>query len=177
MSDESEDRPHLTPKEIDHTHLPDQTMYKISIEDAGSFGFEHVTTYPVVITNEFKLLYFEMEPPGGIDWHTHAPGLDQVNLCLEGDVRYTLEQEDGSEQVLELEPMELVYLPAGARHKIEAFGDQLHRGMTMYQSEPVARLEMLEGFGGYHFEDWPVSLWVDRMRDEVVKLDENAVST
>lgn len=176
MSDETDERPPLTPEELDYTHLPDQTAYKIRAEDASSFGFEQVETFPLVITNEFKLLYFEIEPPGGIDWHTHVPDLDQVNLCLEGTARYTMEQADGNEQVIDLQPMELIYLPGGARHKIEAIGDQLHKGMTVYKSEPVARLEMLEGYGGYHFEDWPVALWVDRKRNEVVALDEDAVS-
>jgi len=170
------ERPPMTPEEIDHTHLPDQTAYKVDIDAADSFSFEHVTTYPVVITNEIKLLYFEMTPPGGIDWHTHSPQLDQINMCLEGKGRIVLEQEDGSEQTLVYEPMELVYLPAGARHKLEAAGDETFKGLSIYQFESLARLEMLEGFGAYHFDDWPVALWIDRKRDEVVKIDDDAVT-
>jgi len=41
----------------------------------------------------------------------------------------------------------------------------------------VARLEMLEGASPYRIEDWPVALWVDRKRDEVVEKDDEAVST
>jgi len=170
------DKPSLTPPDIDHTHLPDQTAYKVDIEEAGNFSFERVTTYPVMITNEIKFLYFKMEPPGGIGWHTHSPQLDQINMCLEGHGRITLEKEDGSEQVIDFKPMELVYLPAGARHKLEAVGDDLFTGISVYQFESLARLEMLEGFSDYHFDDWPVALWVDRKRDEVVKIDDAAVT-
>jgi len=43
-------------------------------------------------------------------------------------------------------------------------------------SDPVARLEMVEGASPYRLEDWPVALWVDRKRDEVVMKDADAVS-
>jgi len=175
-SDTKSDGPPMTPPEVDHTHLPDQTAYKIEIDKADNFAFENVRTFPLVITNEIKLLYFEMTSPGGIDWHTHAPALDQINMCLEGTGRIVLEQEDGTEQTLDFKPMELVYIPAGARHKLEAVGDEIFKGLSIYKFEPVARLEMFEGFGAYHFDEWPVALWVDRKRDEVVKIDENAVS-
>lgn len=175
---ESSDKPSMTPEDIDYTHLPDQTAYGVSIEDAGYFEFENVRTYPVVLTNEFKFLYFELTPPGGIGWHTHAPSIDQVNYCMEGHGRITLEKEDGSEQAVDFKSHELVYIPAGARHKLEAVGDELFRGISVYQHEPLARLEMLEGFHAYDsIQDWPVAVWVDRQRDEVVKLDDDAVRT
>jgi quercetin dioxygenase-like cupin family protein len=130
----------------------------------------------VCITNEFKLLYFEMDPGGGIDWHTHTPAFDEVSLCLCGRARYTLEKEDGSHQALTLDPREFVYLPGGARHKIETVGDTQHEGLVAMPSDPVARLEMVEGASPYRIEDWPVSLWVDRTRDEVVMRDADAVT-
>lgn len=171
-------KPHMTPPEIDYTHLPEQTAYGVDIENAGYFEFENVRTYPVVLTNEFKFLYYELTPPGGIDWHTHGPSIDQVNYCLEGHGRMTLEQEDGTEQAVDFEEHQLVYIPAGARHKLEAVGDELFKGISVYQHEPLARLEMLEGFHGYDsITDWPVAVWVDRQRDELVKLDEDAAYT
>jgi hypothetical protein len=50
MSDSPDD---LTPPEIDHTHLPDQTMYKVSHEDASDYeqSGEDIQTYPLYITN------------------------------------------------------------------------------------------------------------------------------
>lgn len=168
----------LTPPNIDHTHLPDQTMYKVAWDAVTHFeqGGDDVLTYPLVITNEFKLLYFEMAPGATIDWHTHTPGFDEVCLCLDGEACYTLEQEDGSHQTVTIEPRESVYLPGGARHKIDAVGDERHEGMVAMPSDPVARVEMLEGAAPYRIEDWPVALWVDRKRDEVVEKDEAAVS-
>ena len=175
---ESEETADLTPPELDHTHLPDQTMYKVSHDAASHFeqGSDDILTYPLFITNEFKLLYFEMAPGATIDWHTHVPSFDEVSLCLDGRARYTLEREDGSQQVLEIEPRESVYVPGGARHKIEAVGDQRHEGLVAMPSNPVARVEMLEGESPYRLEDWPVALWVDRTRDEVVTKDDAAVS-
>jgi len=129
---EEPDTGDLTPPDIDHTHLPDQTMYKLAWDAVTHFeqGGEDVVTYPLVITNEFKLLYFEMAPGATIDWHTHTPGFDEVCLCLDGEARYTLEQEDGSHQTVTIEPRESVYLPGGARHKIDAVGDERHEGLV-----------------------------------------------
>jgi quercetin dioxygenase-like cupin family protein len=168
----------LTPPSLDHPPLPDQTLYKVAWDAVTHFeqGGDDVLTYPLVITNEFKLLYFEMAPGATIDWHTHTPGFDEVCLCLAGTARYTLEQEDGSHQVLDIDPRESVYLPGGARHKIDAVGDERHEGLVAMPSDPVARVEMLEGAAPYRIEDWPVALWVDRNRDEVVEKDDAAVS-
>ncbi|WP_135306486.1 cupin domain-containing protein [Haloarcula amylovorans] len=168
----------LTPTELDRTHLPKQTMYKVSLAEATPFeqAENAVTTYPLVVTNEFKLLYFEIEPGESIDWHTHTPGFDEVCLCLDGRARFTLERGDRSNQVLEIEPREFVYLPGGARHKIDAVGDRPHEGLVAMPPEPVSRMEMLEGASPYRFEEWPIALWVDRKRDEVVRRDEVAVS-
>lgn len=175
--DDSQDIEGLTPPEIDHTHLPDQTMYKINLEGADHFGqSDEVRTWPVCITNEFKLLYFEIDAGGRIDWHTHTPSFDEICMCLGGRARYTLEQEDGDYQTLDIEEQEFVYLPGGARHKIEAIGDSRHEGLVAMPSDPVARLEMLEGASPYRIEDWPVALWVDRKRDEVVLKETDAVS-
>ena len=174
-----DDRPELTPEDLDHTHLPDQTMYKIDADAASHFeqGSEDIRTFPLVVTNEFKLLYFEMAPGATIDWHTHVPSFDEVCLCLAGRARFTLEREDGSQQVLETDPRESVYVPGGARHKIETVGDRRYEGLVAMPSDPVARVEMLEGASPYRIEDWPVALWVDRTRDEVVEKDDDAVST
>jgi len=49
-------------------------------------------------------------------------------------------------------------------------------GLVVMLSDPVARLEMLEGESPYRIDDWPVALRVDRNRDEVVAKDEEAVS-
>ena len=175
---DADDQPPLTPETLDYSHLPEQTMYRIRTADATSFGQggDDIRTYPICITNEFKLLYFEMVPGATIDWHTHVPSFDEVCLCLDGRARYTLKREDGSEQVLDIERMEFVYVPGGARHKIEAVGDQRHEGLVAMPSNPVARVEMLAGDAPYHIDDWPVALWVDRQRDEVVARDEDAVS-
>jgi quercetin dioxygenase-like cupin family protein len=172
--------PPLTPDELDHTHLPDQTMYKIQTEAEQREG---VRAYPLTIrTNEFRLLYFELEPSDGIDWHTHTPGLDEVNLCLSGRARYTLEREDGSYQEMVIEPMEFVYLPGGARHKIEVVGDEVHRSVSAARFATAARLENLEDHGGTDEHEERASgpedaLWVDRKRDEVVRKDDDLVSS
>lgn len=98
QDNDADGRPELTPRELDHTHLPDQTMYTVELNEASSFeqNQDVVTTYPLFITNDFKILYFETEPDGTIDWHTHTPGLDEVCMCLDGRARYTLERENGS---------------------------------------------------------------------------------
>ncbi|WP_324758853.1 cupin domain-containing protein [Haloarcula sp. GH36] len=180
MSDESDSnsRSDLTPRSLDYTHLPDQTMYKVSLDDASCVqqGGEDIRTYPVCVTNEFKQLYFEMEPGATIDWHTHTPSFDEFCLCLAGKARYTLAQEDGTEQIIEVQPREFVYLPGGARHTIEAIGDERHEGLVTMPPEPVGRMELLEGAAPYDPDDWPIALWVDRKRDELVRKDAAAVS-
>lgn len=181
----------LTPTDLDYTHLPEQTMYKVRTENARDADSAGVRRTPLVVrTNEFRLLYFEMEPGEAIDWHTHAPGLDEVNLCLDGRARYTLEREDGSHQTLEVGPMEFVYLPGGARHRIDAVGEAVHRSLSAARFDTVARLEDLEAgedaenAGAADDADtgsadtgWTDALFVDRKRDEVVAKDDRYVST
>jgi quercetin dioxygenase-like cupin family protein len=141
-ADDTDGRTELTPPEVDHTHLPDQTMYKVELDAAS---------------------HFEQKQ-------------DEVCMCLDGRAKYTLEREDGSQQVVEVGPREFVYLPGGARHKTGAVGDDRHEGLVAMPADPVARLEMLEGASPYRIEDWPVALWVDHKRDEVVARDADAVS-
>lgn len=172
----------LTPEDLAHAHLPEQSMYKVQTDPADDEDSEGVRSSPLVIrTNEFRLLYFEMQPTGKIDWHTHVPGLDEVNLCLDGRAKYTLEREDGSHQTLEIGPMEFVYLPGGARHKIEAVGEQVHKSLSVAKFDTVARLENLEDFEDIDRSeagdtDWSDALFVDRKRDEVVSKNEELVS-
>ncbi|WP_241431714.1 hypothetical protein [Haloarcula vallismortis] len=73
MPQRDDDAHDLTPQELDHTHLPDQTMYKITLSDAAHFeqGGDAIRTYPVCVTNEFKLLYFEMDR-GAVHRLAHA---------------------------------------------------------------------------------------------------------
>ncbi|WP_254810680.1 cupin domain-containing protein [Natronosalvus amylolyticus] len=173
----------LTPEELDYKHLPEQTMYKVQIPGDNGGDSESVRQMPLIIrTNEFRLLYFELDPAGEIGWHTHVPGLDEVNLCLEGRVRYTLEREDGSHQTLELDPMEFVYIPGGARHKIETVGNQVHKSLSAAKFDTVARLEVLENNSESAETDtdelqWHDALFVDRKRDEVVAKDDTLVSS
>lgn len=172
----------LTPEDLAHQHLPDQTMYKVQTPESQDAGSEAVRHSPLIIrTNEFRLLYFELGASGQIDWHTHVPGLDEVNFCLEGRARYTLEREDGGHQTLEIGPMEFVYVPGGARHKIEAIGDQPHKSLSAAKFDTAARLEDLEDVPEAAETDadtpeWTDALFVDRKRNEVVAKDDTLVS-
>lgn len=172
----------LTPEELAHTHLPEQTMYKIQTADAAGADTDDVEHPPQTIrTNEFRCLYFELGPDEKLDWHTHVPGLDEVNLCLDGRAKYTLEREDGSHQTLEIGPMEFVYVPGGARHKIEVVSDQPHRSLSVAKFDSVARLEALEATdgtddGATEDSEWLDALFVDRKRDEVVAKNDELVS-
>lgn len=172
----------LTPEELAHTHLPEQVMYKVRTADAADADADDVRYPPQTIrTNEFRCLYFELDPDETIDWHTHVPDFDEVNLCLDGRAKYTLEREDGSYQTLDVGPMEFVYVPGGARHKIDSVGDRTHKSLSVAKFDSVARLEALEdasGTEGAATEEtaWPDSLFVDRKRDEVVTKNDELVS-
>lgn len=169
----------LTPEELAYGHLPEQTMYKIQSPQAEGVDSDSVRMPQTIRTNEFRLLYFELDPGGGIDWHTHVPGLDEVNLCLSGRARYTLEREDGSHQVLEIGPMEFVYVPGGARHKIETIGEQPHQSLSIAKFDSVARLEALEDDlddPDADTTEWRDALFIDRKRDEVVAKNGDLVS-
>lgn len=168
----------MNPEKLAYTHLPEQKMYKVRAEEVNSVEQVEgqVRTRPLFTTNELVLLYFEIEPSGIIDWHTHVPDMDEISMCLEGRAKYTLEREDGSYQTIEIGPMEFVYLPGGARNKVEAVGDRTHCGMVVHQFTSVARLENLKDFTSNDESDSSMALWIDRKRDEVVTKDDNAVS-
>ena len=181
VGDDHIGKSHLTPEELDHAHLPEQTMYKIQTPRVDEVDPESVRMPQTIRTNEFRVLYFEIGPSEQIDWHTHVPGLDEVNLCLTGRAKYTLEREDGSHQTLEIGPMEFVYVPGGARHKIEATGEETHRSVSMARFDSVARLEALEDVSGSGETEtdesgWRDALFVDRKRDEVVAKNDEVVS-
>jgi|GEM_PF-1045925 len=178
-NDTHSSKPDLTPDELDHTYLPEQTMYKIQTPRVEGVDAESVQMPQTIRTNEFRVLYFEIPPAEKIDWHTHVPGLDEVNLCLTGRAKYTLEREDESYQTLEIAPMEFVYVPGGARHKIETVGEETHRSVSMARFDSVARLEALEevsepGDAG-NDSGWQDALFVDRKRDEVVAKNDDVV--
>lgn len=181
VNDTNDSKPDMTPEDLDRTHLPEQTMYKVQTPGVEGVDVESVQMPQTIRTNEFRVLYFEIPPSERIDWHTHVPGLDEVNLCLTGRAEYTLEQADGSHQTLEVAPMEFVYVPGGARHKIETVGDQPHRSVSMATFDTVARLEALdEGIGSETTGDdsgWQDALFVDRKRDEVVAKNDAVVLT
>lgn len=174
----------LTLEELAPGHLPEQTMYKVQSPQADGAAPDSVTRPQTTRTNEFRLLSFELDPDGGIDWHAHVPGLGEVTLRLSGRARYTLERADGSHQVLEVGPMAVAYVSGGARHKIETVGEEPHRSLSVAKFDPVARLEALEDTAGRdesnESEDdsaeWQDALFVDRKRDEVVAKNEDLVS-
>lgn len=172
-----QDDTELTPAELSHTHLPSQQLYKIQTAQAEGADASDVEHPPQTIrTNEFRCLYFELHPGEKLDWHTHVPGLDEVNLCLAGRARYTLEREDGSHQTLEIGPMEFVYVPGGARNKIEVVGGQTHRSLSVARAASVARMEALEDTETDGETEWTDALFVDRKRDEVVARNDDLVS-
>lgn len=170
----------LTPEELDRTHLPEQTMYKVQTPRVEAVDGETVQMPQTIRTNEFRVLYFELPPSEKIDWHTHVPGLDEVNLCLTGRAKYTLERADGSYQTIEIGPMEFVYVPGGARHKIETVGERTHTSVSMGKFDSVARLEALEDASepetAIDDDEWRDALFVDRKRDEVVTKNDEVVS-
>ncbi|MFC7072320.1 cupin domain-containing protein [Halovenus rubra] len=182
MSGEQKDNTDLTPEERTYAPLPRQTMYKIQTAQAEGAEPDDVAHPPQTIrTNEFRCLYFELHPDEQLDWHTHTPGLDEVNLCLDGRAKYTMEREDGSHQTLVIEPMEFVYVPGGARKKIEVVGDQTHRSLSVAKAASVARLEALEKTGDTAENEtqetaWSDALFVDRKRDDVVVKNDDLVS-
>lgn len=173
----SDEQPDVYPESQNFEELPEQQAYKVDIDKSACFDLDTINSYPLVWTNEIHSFMLEGEPGTEIDWHTHMPDMDQINFVIQGKVRYRLEQE-GGEQVLELEENEVVYLPGGARHKVEHIGDETVRQITIYKAVGVPRSEMLdaEEYENYDTDEFPVNLWIDRLREEVVMKNDDAVS-
>lgn len=173
-----EEQLHLYPDAQNFDELPEQTAYKVNIDEASYFDLDTLNSYPLIWTNEIHAFMLEGEPGTQIDWHTHMPDMDQINFVIQGKAVYTLEQEDG-EQVIELEEGEVVYLPGGARHKVEHVGDETVKQVTVYKAVSVPRSEMLDGkeYENYDTDEFPVNLWIDRLRDEIVMKNDESVST
>lgn len=172
----------MLPEDLNYDQVPDQTGYLVDIDDSKRFQLlpewdNSMMCRLPVFTNDIKFTVIEGDPGDVINRHTHTPDLDQINVCIEGEIEFTIEQEDGSEQVIRAEPGQIVYVPAGARHSVEVVGDEPNRTFSIYKHNHVARMEILEqDWNGYDMDVWPISLWVDVMRDEVVEKDEDAVS-
>jgi len=172
----------MLPEEMNYDQMPEQKGYKVSIDESETFELlpeldNSMLCRLPTFTNDIKLTVIEGEPGDIINWHTHTPNLDQINVCLEGEIEFTIQQEDGSQQVLRAGPGEVIYVPAGGRHTVEVVGDEYNRTLSIYRHDHVARMEMLEpGYAGYDMNTWPISLWVDVMRDETVAKDDDAVT-
>lgn len=167
----------MLPNELNFEAVPDQTPYKVSLHDTDYFEIPGGLSHPLVFTSDLATFLFEGDPGGGFDWHTHNPEIDQQYLCLKGSCRFTLEQPDGSHQTVELESGELLYLPGGARHKMEIIGDERHEGIDINRHTASGRLEMLlPEFETFDKKEWPIALWIDKLRNEVIQKNEKAVS-
>ncbi len=174
------------PDDVNYHVLPDQTAYKVRVDDTQDFrSYDMDARFPL-FTNEFKVTMLEGDPGEGIGWHTHTPNLDQVILGLQGQLELTVRHEDGHDQVVTIGADEIGYIPAGATHKLAVVGEERFRSYVLYQNENVARLSSLdpdwEGYKEYDIgdkdgeESRPIGLWVDRRLDTVVKKDDDAVS-
>ena len=165
-------------RDVNKETMPDPTGYKIDVDAAESFTVGDFEMHPLVFNNEIHS-YLNIGEPGAVNpWHTHMPTYDQIAICIEGKGRFTIEQRDGGHQEIETEPGDVVYLPGGIHHQIETVGDEPFKYYAINQSMRHGRLEMLfEDWDGYSdFEEWPVALWVDRERDEIIQKNEAALS-
>lgn len=168
----------MLPEELDYTPLPEQTAYKVSVNDADYRELPGGRLHPLVFMNDVMTFLFAGQPGGGFEWHTNNPELDQLYLCLEGRCTFTVAQPDDEEEVIELRSDEIAYLPSGARHKMDIIGSDDHQGIIIYRATKVDRLEMLDpDHDDLDVESLPIALWIDRMRDEIIRMDENVVST
>lgn len=165
-------------RDVNKDMMPDPTGYKIDVDEVESFTVGDFEMHPLVFNNEIHS-YLNVGEPGAVNpWHTHVPTYDQIAICRAGEGRFTIEQRDGSHQVIETEPGDVVYLPGGIHHQIESIGDEPFEYYAINQSMRHGRLEMLfEDWDGYaDFEEWPVALWIDRERDEIIQKNEPALS-
>ena len=174
----TDDRPPMTPENLNFGVLPDQTMYKMTMDETDHWDLEKGgVSHPLIFTNEWHSFLFEADPGEGIDWHTHMPHIEQIILGLEGKVRYRQERGDGEYHDMIIGPGEVGFLPGGARHEVEVIGDEHHKEFVVYKADDPGRLELLEvDKAPYDIEDWPIALWVDRLRDEVVVKDDDVVT-
>lgn len=155
--------------------LPDQLAYRILIDEVDHFDLNTTQAYPLIFTTDFKCFLLEGSPGDRIEWHRHMPNVDEVIIVLEGQLKCSLRQEDGMQDI-EIYPDELLYLPGGAEHELEVIGEVDHRSFVVFPSTRVDREELLQaGDHPYDPDDRPVALWVDRERNDVVAIDEDAV--
>lgn len=162
--------------DIDHSVLPTQKPYRISLDQTPSRDIGLQSKHPIW-TNDLKLIWAEAEPGTVVDWHTHLPSLYQLYLNLEGRMRWDYIDNDGNEQSIEAEPGEAVFIPRGFQNRLSIPGDEHHVHVAISQNLPVAGLETLVDGSGYNPRERAdsVGLWYDTDRDEVVTMHEDAV--
>jgi len=171
------------PEKLNYASLPEQRAYTVDIDECKEFLEGTLTGRLPARTNEMILAVGEGEPGDETGWHTHMPDVDQFVAPLSGQLRVTLEQPDETDQVVEVGPGEVLYLPGGARHTMEVVGEDWHRSLVILPSASVTTTSDLSADETAEQTDElssdassPVGLWVDRMRDELVVRDETAVS-
>lgn len=171
----------MFPEDLNYDALPEQHLYKIAIDECQPFAEGSLTGRMPARTDDVILAVGEGEPGSSTEWHTHMPDTDQLVACLQGTLRARLRLPDGEEQVLDVEPGEVLYLPGGARHSLDIVGDEYHRSLVVLPNAAVTRMDDLVEDAADESESGdagavPIGLWVDRDRDEVVMKDDSAVS-
>lgn len=171
----------MFPEDLAFDALPEQHMYKIDIDACQTFSEGSLTGRMPARTDDIILAVGEGEPGSTTEWHTHMPDTDQLIVCLQGKLRARLQLPDGDEQVLDVEPTEVLYLPGGARHTLDVVGDEYHRSLVILPNASVTRMEDLAADETDEPEAGdagavPIGLWIDRDRDEVVMKDDAAVT-
>ncbi len=172
--------------EIDHSALPEQKAYRVSvdkapvIDESGDMDDEDVGAQVIrapILTNDNIITWTTGSPGDVIPWHNHSPEMYQILINTEGRCVWHYKDNDGNKQSIEGGPGDIIYLPAGAENKVEVVGDEPHTHIGVLHRPRVPRVEQLVGQteGVYDHREFPAAFVYDDMNDRVVRMDSDAV--
>lgn len=175
--------------ELDFGGFPPQEGFVVDYEEMTGHsklgqapGEPGVSVARPIGTNDLHISYGVGEAGATAPWHTHAPGMYQCILPLEGRVKYWYKDNDGDDHSAVVGPGQMLYLPNGAHNKAEHVDDA--RVLVVECRETYnARVDHMlaeptgDGAPGevYDPSDNRWGVWYDNLRGVVHEMDEDVV--
>ena len=163
----------------DYSRLPEQRAFKIDVHESPIYdvGNEELTVHSPIQTDDISIIWSESAPGGSLDWHSHSPDFYQILMTIQGECEYHYKDNSGETQTVRAGPGDIVYLPGGAENKREVVGDEEHLQIGALKRTRLGRMEYLleKGYDSGTVKT-PKAFVYDNMNDEIVHIDQNAVT-
>lgn len=161
--------------EKNYDSLPDQGPVKIDNELGPGYDVEtEWDASGIARTDDVGVSLVAGDPGDVIDWHTHAPDFYQLLVCITGTNRWYYLDAEETEQHIDVEAGETLFLPGGITNKEEVIGDERHAHITITPRVWMDRWEYFDP-DEYPRDYFAGAFEYDSFNDTVLSIDDEAI--